>query len=73
MKTNIQVQSDQLSKEDVRTLLQAIRLCERANFPDKEILILVEVPELTATETEEILKNIKPAYKYGPLIFRKLP
>ncbi len=68
MKTIIHVQSDQLNKEDVRTLLQAIRLCERATFPDKEIRIFVEVPELTAAETEEVLKSIKPPYKYGPEI-----
>ncbi len=70
MKTTIHLQSDQLNKEDVRTLLQAIRLCEMATFPDKEIRILVEVPELTAAETEEILKSIKPPYKYGPEIFK---
>jgi excisionase family DNA binding protein len=65
MKTTIQLQSDQLSKEDVRALLQAIRLCEVATFPDKEIRVLVDVPELTTAETEEILTSIKPPYKYG--------
>ena len=66
MKTTIQVQSDQLNKEDVTALLQAIRLCEMATFPDKEIRIRVEVPELTAAETKEILTSIKPSFKYGP-------
>ena len=70
MKTTIHVQSDQLNKEDVRDLLQAIRLCERATFPDKEIRVLVEVPELTTAETIEIFKSIKPPYKYGPEIFK---
>ena len=70
MKTTIHLQSDQLNKEDVRTLLQAIRLCEMVTFPDKEIRIPVEVPELTTAETTEILKSIKPPYKYGPEVFK---
>lgn len=71
MKTAIHVQSDQLDKEDVRALLQAIRLCETGTFPDKEIRILVEVPELTGDETEEILTSIKPPFKYGLEIFKR--
>jgi len=71
MKTTIHLQSDRLNKEDVRALLQAIRLCEMATFPDKKIRILVEVPELTTAETNEILKSIKPSFKYGPEIFHR--
>ncbi len=57
----------------MRTLLQAIRLCEMATFPDKELRILLEVPELTSTEMNEILKSIKPPYKYGPQSFTYHP
>ncbi len=73
MKTTISLQSDQLNKEDVRVLLQAIRLCEMANFPNKEILISVEVPELTTDEVNEILKSIKPPYKWGPKVIKLGP
>lgn len=73
MITTIHVQSDQLNKEDVRALLQAIRLCESATFPDKEIRILVDVPELKTSEVNEILTSIKPPYKYGPEIFNYHP
>ena len=73
MKTAVLVSSDQLNKEDMRALLQAIRSCEVANFPDKEIRITVEVPELTADETEDILASIKPPFKYGPKIIKRHP
>lgn len=69
MKATIYVESDQFNKEDVRALLQSIRSCEMASFPDKEIRIQVNTPELTSAEMEEILNSIKPPYKYGPEIF----
>jgi hypothetical protein len=37
MITNLSVKSKHLNAEDLRALLQAIRDCEMANFPDKEI------------------------------------
>jgi phosphoribosylpyrophosphate synthetase len=68
MKTTICVQSEQLNKEDVRALLQAIRLCEMATFPDKEIYIKVEVPEISTDDVTKILNSIKPPFKWGPKI-----
>lgn len=70
MKVNVQVKSEQLKKEDLRLLLQAIRDCEQKNFKDKEIFIGAEVPDLTADEMGEILKSIKPPFTYGPVIFK---
>ena len=70
MKTTIHVQSDQLNKEDVKALLQAIRLCEMATFPDKEIYIKVDVPELSTDEVAKILASIKPPYKGGPKVIK---
>ena len=71
MKVNISVKSDQLNKEDLRALLQAIRDCEMATFPDKEIYVLCEVPEMTEDDTRDILTRIKPPYGYVPLVLRK--
>jgi len=71
VKVNISVKSDQLNKEDLRALLQAIRDCEMATFPDKEIYVLCEVPEMTEDDTRDILTSIKPPYDYGPLVLRK--
>lgn len=71
MKVKITIESQQLNKGHLRELLQAIRLCERATFPDKEISIWVEVPELSAKESEEILTSIKPPYKYVPRIIKR--
>ena len=70
MKVNVQVKSEQLTKEDLRLLLQAIRDCEQKNFKDKEIFIGAEAPELTSDEMGEILKSIKPPFTYGPVIFK---
>jgi len=73
MKTTIPLQSDQLNKEDVRALLQAIRLCEMATFPDKEIYVRIEVPELSVGDMTEIVKSIKPPFKWGPKIIMLRP
>jgi hypothetical protein len=73
MKTTIHVQSDQLNKEDVRALLQAIRLCEMDTFPKKEIYIKVELPELSTDEVTKILTSIKPPFKWGPKIIPLRP
>jgi len=70
MKINLSVTSDQLNKEDLRALLQAIRDCEMATFPDKEIYVSAEAPELGTDEMTEILTSIKPPYYYGPVIFK---
>jgi hypothetical protein len=73
MKTTFRLESDQLNKEDLRILLQAVRLCEMANFPNKEIRIFIEVPELTTDEMNQILKSIKPPYGWGPKIITLQP
>ncbi|GAI27216.1 unnamed protein product [marine sediment metagenome] len=70
MKINLSVKSDQLNKEDLRALLQAIRDCEMATFPDKEVYVSAEAPELSTDEMTEILTSIKPPYTYGPVIFK---
>ncbi len=62
------IESQQLTREELRTLIQAIRTCEQASFPDKEIFMLIEVPELSKEECHEILASIKPPYKHGPTI-----
>lgn len=70
MQTAINISSNQLSTEDLRALLQSIRDCEVANFPDKFISIFVEVPELTSDVLQEILTKIQPPFKYGPMVFK---
>ena len=68
MKIKLTILSQQLTKEDLQNLLQGIRDCEIKYFPNKELSILIEVPELTTAECTEILTSIKPPYKYGPLV-----
>ena len=67
MKANIVIYSEDLTKEDVQLLLQSIRDCEQKLFPDKEIGIAVFVPELTTDECSEIIKDVKPPFKHGPI------
>lgn len=73
METTVKIKSDQLNKEDLRNLLQAVRLCEMANFPNKEIRIFIEGPELTTGEMNEILKSMKPPYRWGPKVITLRP
>lgn len=68
MKVKLTVESNELTKEDLKSLLQAIRDCEQSTFPDKKISILADVPELTTDETVEVLKSIEPRYKYGAVM-----
>jgi len=67
----VSVESKQLDKEELRLLIQSIRTCEQTSFPEKEISVWIEVPQLTQAECEEILASIKPPYKYGPVIIDK--
>ncbi len=67
MEVKVSIQSKQLSKEELRLLIQAIRDCEQKSFPDKEIFIWVGAPDLTREEMTQILTSIKPPYKHGPI------
>lgn len=71
MKTNILLWSQELTREDLRLLLQAIRDCEQSNFPEKFIGIFTSADDLTTAECEEIIASIKPPFKYGPRVFGK--
>jgi len=62
------IQSRELTKEEVQLLLQGVRDCETKHFPDKQISIWLEVPDMSTGECTEILTSIKPPFKYGPII-----
>jgi len=68
VKVQLIIESQHLTKEELRLLIQSIRDCEQKSFPNKEIAIFIEAPELSASECEQILASIKPPYKYkyGP-------
>jgi len=70
MKVDISIKSDQLNVEDLRALLQAVRDCEMSTFPEKEIYISVEAPDMSESDMTDILTSIKPPYDYGPVIFK---
>lgn len=71
MDVKLTIQSNQLSKEELQALIQGIRDCEQRSFPDKEIYIWIEAPELTSEEAAEILDSINPPYKYGTSLWVK--
>ena len=64
MKVKLIVDSQQLTKEELQQLIQSIRDCEQKSFPDKEVFIWIDAPELSASEGKQILASIKPPYKY---------
>ncbi len=65
--TNIILFSEELSKEDIQKLLQAIRDCEQQHFPRKELGIYVFVPTLSTKECTEVVQSITPPFQEGPL------
>ena len=65
MKVKVIFQSQQLTKEELRLLIQGIGDCEMRSFPDKEITIWIEAPELSAADSKQILTSIKPPYSGG--------
>lgn len=71
MRVKVTIQSTELSKEELRLLIQSIRDCEQRSFPDKEILIWIEAPDLTNEEAAKILDSITPPYKYGTTLWVK--
>jgi len=71
VKVKLILESKELTKEELRYLIQSIRDCEIKYFPNKEISIWVEVPELPEEECAEILASIKPPYGEGPTIIRR--
>ena len=71
MNSVITIRSSQLDKDDLKKFLQSIRDCEQANFPDKIISIIIEVPEMSTKETFILLKGIKPAFNGGMLVAKK--
>ena len=73
MKVKVIVQSDQLSKDDLRRLLQAIRDCEQSFFKEKQIGVRVDAPDLSTTEMSGVLTTITPPYDYGPVIINRRP
>jgi len=71
VKVKLTLESKELTKEELRCLIQSIRDCEIKYFPNKEISIRVEVPDLPTEECAEILASIKPPYGGGPTIIRR--
>ena len=71
MKFKLTCESRELSKEEVRLLIQAIRDCEQTSFPDKEMYIWIEVSQLSMAECSEILASIKPPYRHRPVILNE--
>ena len=67
MRVKVTIQSQELSKEELQLLIQSIRDCEQKHFPNKEIFIWMDLPQLTREEVAEILASIKPNYRYGPI------
>ena len=71
MNSVITIRSSQLDKDDLKKLLQSIRDCEQANFPDKVISIILEVPEMSEEEGVKLLEGIKPTFGGGMLVAKE--
>lgn len=72
MRINLSIKSDELDKDDLRALLQALRTIEQTAFKDKKIFISCEAPDMSNEDMAEVLCSIRPSYNYGPVIFKYL-
>ena len=73
MRVKVAIQSDELSKDNLRALLQAVRDCEQRFFKEKQIWVWVDAPGLSSAEMTEVLTGISPPYEYGPVIIDRGP
>ena len=73
MRVKVTIQSNELSRDDLQALLQAIRDCEQRFFKDKQIWVRVDAPDLSSAEMTEVLTSINPPYEYGPVIIDRGP
>jgi len=64
MKVNIVIYSEQLAREDIQALLQAIRDCEQKHFKSKEVGIAIFAPALSKEECRELISGIKPGFTH---------
>ncbi len=62
MNITIQLMCEGFSKEELQILLQAIRDCEKTNFPQKNLMMLLDVPDLTVDELTDIIQGLKPPF-----------
>jgi len=56
------IRGRELSTDDLKKLLQAIRDCEQESFPDKKLHMFISLPYLTAAEGADILRSIRPPF-----------
>lgn len=59
---NIILMSDDLNKDDIQKLMQAIRDCEQKYFKEKGLGVFLFVPTLTTEECTAILGSIEPPF-----------
>ncbi|MFP3975883.1 MAG: hypothetical protein ACLFVK_06650 [Dehalococcoidia bacterium] len=67
----ITIESNQLTKDDLQVLLQAVRGCEQQHFKDKAVYIVVEAPELWSRDVSAIIAGIDPRVGCSPIVFRR--
>jgi len=73
MRVKVTIQSKELTRDDLRALLQAVRDCEQRFFKEKQIWVRVDAPDLSRTEMTEVLTSISPPYEYGPVVIDRGP
>lgn len=71
MRIKVTIQSDEITQDDLRALLQAVRDCEQRFFKEKRIWIRVDAPELSYTEMTGVLTSIRSPYDYGPVVIKR--
>ena len=65
MDAKIIINCPDVSKEEVRLMLQAVRDCEQQHLLDKRLFVWIDTrPELTMEESKDLLASIRPPWSF---------
>jgi len=67
MKILISIEKDTFSVDELNKLAQCIRDIEQ-NKPERHINILIDSPDKTVKEMEELMSSIEPGFPYKKII-----
>lgn len=66
-KINITVENDAFSVDELKKIVQCIREIEQ-NRPERHIKVLMDTPEKTVNEMEDVIDSAQPGFPFKAVI-----
>lgn len=66
-KINISIENDTLSVDELKKIVQCIREIEQ-NKPERHISVLMDTPEKTVKEMEDVIDSAHPGFPFKAVI-----